>query len=78
MNPADMTPQDLNAQAEGQAQQLLAMPYEMRRSQLTQIKKSNETLHALIIQKMQTMRQQAQTQGGLQILQGMQQPQAPQ
>jgi hypothetical protein len=78
MNPADMTPQDLAAQAEAQAQQLLAMPYEMRRSQLNQIKKSNETLHALIIQKMQTIRQSAQTQGGLQLLQGMQQPQAPQ
>jgi hypothetical protein len=78
MNPADMTPQDLAAQAEAQAQQLLAMPYEMRRSQLNQIKKLNETLHALIIQKMQTIRQSAQTQGGLQLLQGMQQPQAPQ
>jgi hypothetical protein len=78
MNPADMTPQDLAAQAESQAQQLLAMPYELRRGQLNQIKKSNETLHALIIQKMQTIRQSAQTQGGLQLLQGMQQPQAPQ
>lgn len=75
MNPADMTPQDLNAQAEAEAQRLLAMPYEMRRSELTRIKKSNETLHALIIQKMQGIRQQAQTQGGYQLLQGMQQPQ---
>jgi hypothetical protein len=78
INPADMTPQDLAAQAEAQAQALLAQPYEMRRSQLNGIKKSNETLHALIIQKMQTIRQSAQTQGGLQLLQGMQQPQAPQ
>jgi hypothetical protein len=78
MSPADMTPQDLNAQAESLAQQMLSMPYEMRRSQLNQIKKSNETLHALVIQKMQTIRQQAQTQGGFQLLQGMQQPQAPQ
>lgn len=75
MNPADMTPQDLNAQAEAEAQRLLSMPYELRRSELTRIKKGNETLHALIIQKMQTIRQQAKLQGGQQMLQGMQQPQ---
>jgi hypothetical protein len=78
MNPADMTPQDLSAQAEAYANQLLSMPYEMRRSQLSDIKKSNETLHALTIAKMQQIRQKAQTQGGMQLLQGMQQPQAPQ
>lgn len=75
ISPADMTPQDLNAQAESYAMRLLSMPYEMRRSQLNDIKKSNETLHALIISKMQTIRSKAQTQGGFQLLQGMQAPQ---
>jgi hypothetical protein len=64
-----ITPDDMMAQAEQIAYQMLGMPYEQRKSQLLQIKKSNETLHALIISKMKTIKQQAQSQGGQQMLQ---------
>ena len=66
---AQVTPEDLTMQAEQLAYQMLAMPYELRRSQLLQIKKSNETLHALVISKMQQLRQRAQTEGGFLALQ---------
>jgi hypothetical protein len=63
------TPEDMALQAEQIAQRVLSMPYELRRSELLNIKKSNETLHALVISKMQKIRQQAQTAGGYQMLQ---------
>jgi hypothetical protein len=68
-NSGGVTPEDLTAQAEQIAQQMLAMPYEIRRSQLLQLKKGNETLHSLVIAKMGSIRQQAQTIGGQQVLQ---------
>lgn len=71
----NITPEDLTAQAEQLAYQMLSMPYELRRGQLLQIKKSNETLHSVVIAKMQQIRQQAQTQGGHMLLQ-QQLPQA--
>lgn len=66
-----VTPDDLTAQAEQIATQLVSMPYELRRSQLLKIKKSNETLHAIVISKMKELQQQAKTQGGQQVLQQM-------
>lgn len=66
-----VTPDDLTAQAEQLATQLVSMPYELRRSQLLKIKKSNETLHAIVISKMKELQQQAKTQGGQQVLQQM-------
>lgn len=68
---AGVTPEDLTAQAEQIAYQLLTMPYEARRSQLLQIKKSNETLHSIVIAKMEQIRNQAKNQGGQQVLQQM-------
>ena len=68
---ADVTPEDMMAQAQQIATQLLGMPYELRRSQLNQIKKSNETMHSLVIAQMDKIRQQAQTTGGFQALQQM-------
>jgi hypothetical protein len=53
------------------AYQLLAMPHELRRSELSKIKKANDTLHALVIGKINEIRQNAQTQGGFQALQQM-------
>jgi len=64
-----VTPGDLMQQAEQIAYQLLGMPYETRKSELLKIKKANETLHALIISKMKSIRQQAQTTGGQQMMQ---------
>jgi hypothetical protein len=65
------TPEDMMLQAEQMAQQLLGMPLEIRKSELLKIKKSNETLHALIISKLNSIRQQAKTQGGYQLIQQM-------
>ena len=67
----NVTPEDMMAQAQQIATQLLGMPYELRRSQLNQIKKSNETMHSLVIAQMDKIRQQAQTTGGFQALQQM-------
>lgn len=68
---AGVTPEDLAMQAEQIANQMLTIPYELRRGELNKIKKSNETLHSLVIAKMQKVRQTAQTQGGFQMLQQM-------
>jgi hypothetical protein len=65
------TPNDLMMQAEQIAMQMLGMPYEIRKSQLNQMKKADETLHALVIQKMETIRRQAQHEGGFQMIQQM-------
>jgi hypothetical protein len=67
--PGGTTPQDMMAQAEQVALQMLGMPYEIRKSQLLQLKKGDETLHALVIQKMEDIRGQAKSQGGFQALQ---------
>jgi hypothetical protein len=64
-----VTPEDLMMQAEQMAYQALQQPYELRRSFLAQIKRSNETLHSLVIAQMQKIRQTARTQGGYQQLQ---------
>jgi len=65
------TPDDMMAQAEQIAQQMLGMPYEIRKSELGKMKKADETLHALVIQKMDEIRNQAKSQGGFQALQQM-------
>jgi len=66
-----ITPEDMTMQAEQIAQQMLAMPFELRKSELLKIKKSNETMHALVISKMNAIRQMAKSQGGYQALQSM-------
>jgi len=66
---ASVTVEDMAMQAEQLAYQMLGMPYEMRRSELLKIKRANETLHALVVSKMQTIRQQAKTEGGYAALQ---------
>jgi hypothetical protein len=53
-----MTPEDMMNQAEGLAQQLLQMPYENRRSHLHKIRKSSDTLHALVKAKLDDLRQE--------------------
>ena len=59
----NMTPQDMMMQAEQLAAQLVAMPYEQRKSQMLQIKRSDEALHALVKSKMEKLRQDAGNQG---------------
>lgn len=68
---AGTTPQDMMTQAEQVALQMLGMPYEARKSQLGELKKSDETLHALVIQKMEDIRNKAKQQGGFQMIQQM-------
>ena len=66
-----VTPADMMSQAEQIAMQLLNMPYEQRRSQMLDLKKADETLHALVVQKMEEIRRQARQEGGFQALQQM-------
>jgi hypothetical protein len=66
------TPGDVYEQAKSLAQQLLIQtPETQRRSQLIKIKQTNPTLHALVIQQMDQMRQQMSSQGQSQIMQQM-------
>lgn len=71
---AGATPGDVQEQAKGLAQQLLLQtPETMRRGELIKIKHSNSTLHALVIQEMDNMRQEMSRQGGAQMMQQAQQ-----
>ena len=59
------TPGDINEQAKQLAQQLLFQtPETLRRGELIKIKQSNPTLHALVIQEMDSVRQEMGRQGG--------------
>lgn len=75
--------EELNAQAYTIATQLMAMPESQKDSELIALKRSDSTVHSLVKSLMQGMRQQAQTQGGAQVLaqqfpkQGQVQPQPP-
>lgn len=65
------TPGDVSEQAKQLAQQLLTQtPATMRRAELIKIKHSNPTLHALVIQNMDEMRQQAAAMGRAQLESG--------
>lgn len=66
-----VTPQDMMVQAENIAMQLVNAPYSVRRSELLNIKKTNETLHALVMQKLSDVRQQAASIGQQQVLSQM-------
>lgn len=72
--PAGATPGDVHEQAKALAQQLLIQtPETMRRGELIKIKHSNPTLHALVLQEMDTMRQDMARQGQAQVMQQMKQ-----
>jgi len=63
------TPGDVYEQAKQTAQQLLfSTPEGMRRGELIKIKQSNPTLHALVMQEMDTLRQEMGRQGGAMML----------
>ena len=55
--------EELLAQADQMAQQLMGMDETSRKSQLIQLKRTNPTLHAYVKAKMDDIRQQVQTQG---------------
>lgn len=63
------TPGDVYEQAKALAQQLLIQtPETMRRGELIKIKHSNPTLHALVMQEMDVMRQDMARQGQAQVM----------
>jgi hypothetical protein len=57
------TPADVNQQADQTARELLQMPETERRRQLTSIRQNNDTLHALVLKKMDQLRTQARSMG---------------
>jgi hypothetical protein len=63
------TPEDMQAQAQIIAEQLLSLPESQKDSQLIKLKKSDATMHALGKSILSDIRQQAQTQGGAMLLQ---------
>ena len=64
------TPGDVNSQAKDIAYQLVTqVPENQRRGQLIKIKNSNPTLHALVLQEMNALRQQMASQGQSMMLQ---------
>jgi hypothetical protein len=66
---AGATPEDLMEQAKSLSEQLVRMPYELRRGELANLKKSNETLWSLVKAQMEQVRSSARTQGAQQVLQ---------
>ena len=63
------TPGDVYEQAKQLAQQLLySTPETMRRGELIKIKQSNPTLHALVLQEMDQLRQEMGRQGGAMMM----------
>ena len=70
MGPNAMTtPQDLQSAGEMLAQELLGLPEGQKDSQLRELKQANPTLHAIVREKMDDMRQQARQQGGDMLMQ---------
>ena len=66
---ADTSMADLEMMAQQQAEQLVGLPYEQRRPILTDIKKSNPALHAMVTAKLEEIRSQAKNEGGYQMIQ---------
>ena len=64
-----MTPGDILDQAEQIAGQLIEQPEAERRRQLSQIRQTDETLHAVVKQKLEQMRTEARSVGQQQVIQ---------
>lgn len=64
-----VTPDDMLAKAQSEAERLLSLPYEIRRGEMSRIKKTNPTLHSIIKGYMQEIRQQMNSAGGYQMMQ---------
>jgi hypothetical protein len=63
-----VTPQELMAKAEEIAGQMQSLPDTQRQSEMIALKKTDPTLHALVKSRMDDQKQQAQMQGGQQVL----------
>ena len=64
------TPQDLDNKAQQIAEKLQAMPDTQRRSELLELKKADGSLHALVSQKLDDMKQTTDTAGGAMLRAG--------
>ena len=62
------TPEDLQAQAQTIANQLLAMPDAQKNAELIKLKRSDQTMHALVTSMIDDIRQQARSQGGQMVM----------
>lgn len=62
------TPDELMQQAQQIAEQLMQMPESQRQSEMIALKREDRTLHSLVKGLMDDLRQQAQTEGGNQVL----------
>lgn len=65
------TPSDTLDQADQMAQQLLAMPEAARKRQLRMLRESDDTMHAVVSQRMKNMRDEASSVGREQVLSQM-------
>lgn len=62
------TPEDLQTQAQLLANQILSLPESQKDSELIKLKRSDQTMHALVSSIIDDIRQQAKTQGGAQVM----------
>lgn len=69
-----VTPNDLQAAASQLAQELLGLPEGVKDSELRKLKQYNPTLHAIVREQMDDMRNQARMQGGAMLMQQGGQP----
>jgi hypothetical protein len=63
-----VTPQELMSKAEEIAGQMQSLPDSQRQGEMIALKKTDPTLHALVKSRMEDQKQQAQQQGGQQVL----------
>lgn len=78
-NTANMSPEDMQNAAMTEAQRMLQLPYEVRRTQMSQLRSTGgDTLWMLVKGQMEKMRSTARSQGGYDALQQMVNPQQPQ
>lgn len=62
------TPEDLQQQAQLIANQLLSMPEAVKDSELLKLKRTDQTMHALVTSVIDDIRQQARSQGGAMVM----------
>jgi hypothetical protein len=67
-NYMPQTPDEMLAQAQSLAQQLLGMPESAKDSELRMLKQKNEVLHSLVRSQLDKMRGQARSQGGAMLM----------
>jgi len=64
-----ITPEEMMGRANEVAQQLMTLPETQRKSELINLKRTDPTLHSLVISIMDDIRQQARSQGQQMVLQ---------